>query len=1043
MYRKQLLQKLLFCPLFLLISMASFAQVSVTGKVTDDKGVPLPGVSIAVKGTTKGTNTTSNGIFAITVDNNSAVLVFSMIGFTKQEVTVGGNHVINVTLQDEQKQLNEVVVVGYGTQRRRDITGSVASVKGDVFKNQPITNPTEALQGRVAGVDIVKNSGAPDATPTIIIRGAASLSQPNPLYIVDGVRVPDGNNINVQDIASVDVLKDAAAAAIYGSAAAGGVILITTKRGSTEAPNINFSARYGITKPKLITLLDKNDFIKLENYIHPNYFNDASGKPKAGIDTLANTDWTKALYGNAYEQNYNLSITGQTPVVNYLVSGFYNDQKGIYIKNYSNIGGARVNTDYKLGKYIKIGEQIALSQRKTAPPVGSEAQLHNAPFRTLPIIPIMDKRGNYGIVPQGYDQVSQFGGPNPVGTAHFADAQNFKNNLQTNFFAEIALPFHLSFRTNLGYNYYLETQDTFQDKFSIGKVGIGNNSLTKMSLQSTQLLTNYVLSYDQMFGKHHINAIAGFEQIINKFNNIVGTQTSVGLPGYSFVQTSASSQSLSGHYDPNGLIKSYFGRLNYNYAGKYYISGSIRQDANFTVFGPGKQKGTFPAVSGGWNLSEESFWKNNVPAVNALKFRGSWGQLGNSNIGQYNFLSLYSQFNATNGIASGGQNFYPGAPLVIANSLNGLPNPNLHWETVTETNIGVDGEALNGRIYFTAEYYNKNTSDMLFLIRLPLSTGFTNPYQANIGKVNNRGFDLLLGTKGQAGAFTYDVSATAGFNKNKVVKLDGIATSNIQDGYNYYSFGDAAFSAQPSQTITITKVGLPFGSLYGYKSLGIFKTDAEAAGQTVDGKVAHAGDLHFQDLNGDGKITADDRQVLGNTQPKLIYGINMRFGYKGFDAALLFNGVAGVQLYNGVKAYTQIPFSDGNTTSQVFGASFLGSNQVTSQPRIGIVDANGFTPDPNKNYSSVNSYFVESGNYLKLKNLQLGYSFSSDLLSRAKIRGARIFVMANNVFTITKYKGLDPELGSALGSIVTSRGIDQVSQYPQVKIYSAGLDLTF
>ncbi|WP_184547998.1 SusC/RagA family TonB-linked outer membrane protein [Mucilaginibacter sp. FT3.2] len=1046
MYKKQLLQKLLFCPLFLLISLSSFAQISVTGKVTDDKGAPLPGVSIAIKGTTKGTNSTASGTYSITVDNSSSVLVFTMVGFTRQQVTVGSQTNINVTLKDEEKQLNEVVVVGYGTQRRRDITGSVASVKGDQFKNQPITNPTEALQGRVAGVDIVKNSGAPDATPIIIIRGVASLSQPSPLYIVDGVRVPDGNNINVQDIASVDVLKDAAAAAIYGSAAAGGVILITTKRGNSAQPVINLSARYGITKPKLIHLLDKNDFIKLENYIHPAYFENADGSPKAGIDTLANTDWVNALYGNAYEQNYNLSIAGSSPVVNYLVSGFYNDQKGIYIKNYSNIGGARVNTDYKLGKYIKIGEQIAMSQRKTAPPVGSEAQLHNAPFRTLPIIPIMDKNGNYGIVPQGYDQVSQFGGPNPVGTAHFADAQNFKNNLQTNFFAEIALPFHLSFRTNLGYNYYLETQDTFQDKFSIGKVGIGTNSLTKSSLQSTQLLTNYVLTYDENFGKHHINAIAGFEQIINKFNNIIGTESSVGLPGYSFVQSSASNLSLAGHYDPNGLIKSEFGRLNYNYAGKYYLSGSIRQDANFTTFGPNKQKGTFPAASAGWNVSEESFWKNNVPVINNLKLRGSYGQLGNSNIGQYKFLATYSQFNATNGIASGAQNFAPGGPLVIANSINAIPNPALHWETVTETNIGLDGEALNGKIYFSAEYYNKNTSNMLYGINLPLSTGITTPFLANIGAVNNRGFDFMVGVKNQAGAFSYDVSATAGFNKNKVTKLDGIATSSIPDGYNYYSYGDAAFSATPSQNITLTKAGLPFGSFYGYKVLGIFKTDQEAAGQTVDGHVAHAGDLHYQDLDGNGKITDADRQIIGNPNPKLVYGINIHVGYKGFDAALLFNGVAGVQLYNGVKAYTQTPFSDGNTTSQVFGASFLGSNQVTSQPRIGIVDANGFTNDPNKNYSSVNSYFVESGNYLKLKNLQIGYSFPKAALSRAYIKGARIFVMANNVFTITKYSGLDPELGfaqSPSGYGVTTRGLDQVSQYPQVRIYSAGVDLTF
>lgn len=1048
MYKKQLLQKLLFCPLFLLLSLASYAQVSVKGKVTDGQGSPLPGVSITISGTTRGTITNAKGDYNISVDNNAAKLVFNMLGYVKQEVTVGSQTTINITLVDDQRQLNEVVVVGYGTQKRKDITGSIASVKGDIFKDQPITNPTEALQGRVAGVDIVKNSGAPDATPLIIIRGVASLHLPVPLYIVDGVRVPDGNNINVQDIASVSVLKDAAAAAIYGAAAAGGVILITTKKGNSDIPVINFSARYGITKPKLIHLLDKNDFIKLENILHPTYFQDAGGKPKPGIDTLANTDWVNALYGDAYEQNYNLSISGSSPVVNYLLSGFYNDQKGIYIKNYSNIAGLRINTDYKLSNFLKVGEQIAFSQRKTAPPVGSEAQLHNAPFRTLPIIPIYDKNGQFGIVPQGYGQVSQFGGPNPVGTAHFADAQNFKNNLQTNFYAEIKLPFNFSFRSNFSYNYYLENQDYFQDKFSIGKVGIGSNSLTKSEIQSTQLLTNYVLTYDHSFGKHHLDVIGGFEQIINKYNNITGIESSVGLPGYSFVQTSGSNLTLNGHYDPNGLIKSQFARLNYNYNGKYYISGSIRADKNFTTFGPDRQKGTFPAVSAGWNISEENFFKANIPAINLLKLRGSYGSLGNSNIGQYNFVSNYSQFLASQGIASGAQNFSPGGPLIIANSINAVPNPALHWETVTETNIGLDGEALNGKLYFTLEYFNKNTKDMLYGIPLSVSSGFTTPFLSNVGSVNNRGFEITLGTKNQTSSgFGYDVVATAGFNTNKVTKLDGVATSSIPDGFNYYSFGDAGFSATPNQPLTLTKAGLPFGSFYGYKVLGIFKTDAEAAGQKVDTHVAHAGDLHYQDITGDGNITDADRQVIGNPNPKLVYGLNMRFNYKGFDIAMLFNGVAGVQLYNGVKAYTQFPFSDGNTTSQIFNASFLGSNGVTSQPRIGVIDATGITAtDQNRNYSSVNSYFVESGNYLKLKNLQIGYSFPAQMLSHIKVKGARIFVMANNVFTITKYTGLDPELGFAQSPTsygVTTRGIDQVSQYPQARIYSAGLDLTF
>jgi TonB-linked SusC/RagA family outer membrane protein len=1041
MNKKQLLLQLLFCPLLLLLSLTAFAQAPITGKVTDEKGFPISGTNITVKGTTIGTSSDINGDYSLSINVRNAVLVFSGIGFVKQEITVNNRRVINAILIADDKLLNEVVVVGYGTQRRRDITGSVASVKGDEFKDQPITNPISALQGRIAGVNVIESSGAPDASPSIVIRGLASFNQPIPLYIVDGVRVTDVNNINVQDIASIDVLKDAASAAIYGSAAAGGVLVITTKKGSGAQPTVNFSARYGVTKPKLVSLLDKNDFIKLQNIVNPKFFAGATR-----TDTLANTDWVHTLYRNAIEQNYNLSVSGSTPVINYLLSGFYNGQTGVFLKNYSNIGGVRVNTDYKLGKFITIGEQIGLSQRQTSPLIGSQADLHNAPFRTQPIIPIYNKDGTYGSEPAGYNGLA-FQGPNPFGAVQSATASNAKNNLQGNVYADIKLPLHLDFRTTLGYSYYYEAQDYFQDAYSFGSVNLPNNTLYKYDVQSSQLLTNYVLSYNQSFGKHNINAIAGYEQIINKSNSLYGSESSIGIPGYSFVQTSASGLALSGTNDPQGLIKSQFGRINYNYDSRYYLSGSIRQDANYTEFGPNKQKGVFPAGSAGWNISEEPFFKNTLPGINALKLRGSYGSLGNSNIPQYSYAATYSQFNISTGIAGGAQGFAPGQPFQIANTTTKLPNANVHWETVTETNIGIDGEALQGSLYFSAEWYNKNTKDMLYALNLPTSTGYTMPYITNIGKVNNKGFDFSLGYRNKAGEFSYDISVNAGFNKNKVVSLSGSATDAVYDGYNYYNNGDQAFQMMSNQTLTISKAGLPLGSFYGYKVIGIFKTDAEAAGQKVNGHAASAGDLHYQDLDNNGNIDASDRQVIGNPNPKMVYGINMHFAYKGFDLALLFNGVAGVQLFNGVKAYEESLFQDGNTTSKVFNDSFLGSNGLTSQPRLGISQNGGFTLDQNQNYSSVNSYFVESGNYLKLKNVQLGYTFKSDLLRKIAVKSARLFVMANNLFTITKYSGLDPELGSAYTpsgyGTVTTQGIDAVTNYPQTRIYSAGLDLTF
>jgi TonB-linked SusC/RagA family outer membrane protein len=1049
MRRRRLLPHLWCSFVLLLVFHIGFAQSrSVTGTVTDEKGAPLSGATLLAKGSKINTTTNASGKFEMQVPAGVNTLLVSYVGYETKEVPINAGNTINIVLKAADANLESIVVVGYGTQKRQDVTGAVGSVKGEAIRNMPVTNVTEALQGRVAGVEVIKASGSPDAGSTIIIRGLSSLHQPNPLYIVDGVRT-NGDNLNVQDIATIDILKDASAAAIYGSAAAGGVIVITTKKGASAKPAINFNARYGITKPKLISLLNKEQYIKLQNILHPQYFANANR-----TDTLADTDWTDALYRDASEMNYNLSIAGSSPVVNYLLSGFYNKQTGIYKKNYSNIGGARLNTDYKLTPFLKVGQQLAFSQRKTAPPVGSEAQLHNAPFRTLPVIPIKNANGSWGVVPPGYGGM-QFGGPNPVGAMESADAINFKNNLQGNVYAEVKLPLHLTFRSNISYSYYEESQDYYQSAFDFGSVVNNVNSLTRTAVKSSQLLTNYVLTYDQSFGGHSINAIAGFEQISSKYRNIGAFQSHVGLRGFSFVQTSQSTATVSGRNDDNGLVKSFFGRLNYNYKSRYYLTGSIRQDANFTVFGPNKQRGVFGAFSAGWNVSEEHFFEPLRNTLSRLKLRGSYGSLGNSNIPPYTYVASYSSFAGPNGLGSlSGANFTPGGPLDIGVTINAIPNPNLHWETVYETNVGLDGEALNGKVYFTVEYYNRDTKDMLYALPVALSSGYTAPYFTNIGKVNSKGVDVLLGYRGKVSELGFDVSFNGGFNRNKVIDLSGIANDKLFDGYNYYSNGDAGFSVMSNQNITITKAGLPFGSFYGYKVIGMFKTDAEAAASAQPN--AKAGDLIFaHDEKNGNTLSPDDRQVIGNPNPKFVYGAAIRLNYKGFDASLLFNGVAGVDIFNGVKAYEMYPFADGNTTSKAFGASFLGDNQLTSQPRLGVVNANGsFTLDPNKNYTSVNSYFVENGSYLKLKNLQVGYTFNAALLQKAGIKTTRVFVMANNLFTITKYSGLDPELGSAFSAAaqsgfvgnavgVTTRGLDAVSQYPQVRLYAAGIDINF
>jgi len=1015
-----------FILLLLCQQAAQAQQKNITGLVTNETGSPLEGASVTAKGQGAGVKTDALGAFQLSIPQSVNSFIVSFVGFENREVAINGQSSVTIALQPSKAALDEVVVVGYGTQKRKDVTGAIGSVRGNEIKNLPVTNVAEAMQGRVAGVEVIKATGEPGAPAQIVIRGVASLSQPQPLYIVDGIR-QSGDNINVQDIATIDVMKDASAASIYGSAAAGGVIIITTKKGQGIKPVINFSSRYGITKPRVLQLLDRDDFIKVKKLtLDGNYTNIQRQ------DTLPNTDWVDEIFRDGSEANFNLSISGSGPAVNYFVSGVYNSQKGVYLDNKSTLAGARVNTDIKAGNRIKIGQQLYAWQRSTAPVAISPI---NPPFRSIPTMAVYSGKPEspWGINPPG------FTGPNLVAQIKTADRDLKQLNFQGNVYGEVKLPLHLTFRTTFGYTYYNEEENYFQNVYNTGAVSQPANSLTKRTASTKTSFYNYILSFDHSFGPHTINALAGYEQFSSVYNAIVSNATSVGGTSYAYIITSDSRVSLlNGGYDPNGLVKSMFGRINYDFNKKYYASFSIRRDGNFTVFGPGNQYGVFPAGSAGWSISEEPFLKRLLPQVNLLKLRGSYGVMGNSNIGSYIFLSAYEYANA--------QNFAPGADPSLNYTQNNIPNPNIKWESMKEANIGLDGELMKNKIFFSLDWYDKTTEDMLYRLPIPPSAGMPGGiFQTNIGSVRNRGFEFLVGYKNSIGGFNYSASVNGAFNKNKVLNLDDINNNPLTGGDNNY--GNATFGIMVNQPLTYTKAGMAFGQFYGYQVEGIYQSQQQIADHAQQaGYTANIGDLIFKDMNKDGVINDLDRTVIGNPYPKFVYGANINLSWKGFDLALLFNGVAGVDIFNGVAPYAMSLFSDGNTTSKVFGASFLGDNGLTDQPRIGVLSGNTFTPDPNKNYSYASSYFVEKGGYLKLKNLQLGYNFSNALLNRAKIKGARLYFMANNLFTITKYSGIDPELGSqnvSLNAGTTTRGIDAPWRYPNTRIYSVGLDLTF
>lgn len=1024
---------------------------TVTGVIKDEKGVPVSGATVKAKGSTEATKTADDGSFSLDVQPTTTSLVISSVGFGDQTVSVDNANA--VTLKHKATELEDVTVntvnIGYGTQRRKDVTGSISSVRGADIKDLPTNNVAGALEGRVAGVDVTNSSGEPGTQAQITIRGVGSLSQAPPLYVIDGIiqranpvssNGPDvGNNINPADIASIDILKDAAATAIYGASAAGGVIIITTKKGLGRKPTVNVNSRYGVTKPLLYKLLDKNDFIKLQTDLHPFGYYATNTDP----DTLPNTDWVKAMYGNGIEQNYNVSVTGAAgpdgvaPIVNYYLSGLYNKQKGVYIDNSSELYAFKANMDIQASKRIKIGETLDAYQRSTAPvdyaidPTNSTlAPRFDVPFLTVPTAAIYGATpGTYGTNPPG------FTGANPIAQILSKTRNITSSNIQGNVYGEVKLPLSLTFRATLGYTIFNEQGNSLEEAYTAGSEVVSTNKLYKDFVSYKSLLNAYTLAHDKSYGNHNLNVLVGYEQYQGTYNALYTSQTNVIPDKFAYFPLSGAITNISpGGYDPFPLVESEFGRINYNYSGKYFLSVSARRDADYLKFGPGDQAGVFPAASVGWKITDEPFFKKAVPQINFLKLRGSYGSIGNSNTpGVYNFLSGY--------VPNMGAAFSPGGTVTTTTTQNTLANPDIHWETTTEANIGIDGELLHSKLFFTVEWYNKKTTGTFYNVPTSLSSAFT-VFPDNIGTVDNKGLDILLGYKDHYNALNYTLTFTGTFNQNKVLNLDGVYGGKVQDGNNDYG---PAGSQGPmnNDPLTMTQAGAPFGQFWGLKVLGIYKVNDPrlATAPKYLGNAPTAGDLIYQDRNHDGIISSLDDTIIGNPYPKFTYGFNINLSWKGFDLTALLHGVNGVQIFNGVTPYSQGLFSNGNTTSKVFGNSNLGNNGVTNQPQLGPGGA-----DLNGNYTNPSSYFVENGSYLKLQNLQIGYTFSNKLLSKARIKSARLFAMGNNLFTITKYTGLDPELGSqntAVNGGVTNRGIDGPYKYPNVRSYSMGLDLSF
>lgn len=1003
---------------------------TISGRVMDENNEPLPGVNILVKNTTTGTVTDIDGAYRLNTPDDATTLVFSSVGYLTEEVDIAGRTTINMQMSADVQALSEVVVVGYGVQKRSDLTGAVSSVKAEDVKSLPVRSVSEALQGRAAGVQVTRTDGSPGGGSNIVIRGVGSIGGMSPLYIVDGVRMGTGNNFNLQDVESIEVLKDASAAAIYGAQAAGGVILVTTKRGADQGKiAVDFNAYSGVRQPRnLHSLLNSSDYIVAK---------EAFGVNTSGWDDpsqLPNTDWVDELYTNGKEQSYSISLSGSSDKANYYLSANYQREDGTIIDNRFERYGIRSNTDYSINKRLKVGETLYAWKTSTNP-----VQTATFPFRSAPVVAVRDETNPYG----GWAETgSFFTGSNLVGNEYIHHRKNDEYALEGNVYLDWEIMDGLNFRSTFGASIYARRNYTFREAHDFGVIVNPIAYLSRTEEIQNNLTSNFVLTYSKSIGQHDFKVMAGYESYQQDLSSLTGEAQGFQIITYNLgLSTDPSSNRTSGGEFPQTRLLSQFGRVNYSFSDKYLLTANIRRDGS-DRFGPTNKWGIFPSFSAGWRLTEEAFLQE-VSYLSNLKLRVSYGILGStSSIPQFTYQASYG--------GSGGTNIHglPDGSRAKGYALTAqLANEDIKWEEVEQTDIGVDIGLFGDRLNITADWYSRQTRDMIYQVPVPQTAGFAgSSVYTNIGQMSNKGFELAVDYRGRKGDFSYSIGANAAFNKNLVKALDGTNNNPINDG----AAGDYLES-----TVARTEAGQAMSQFYGYIVDGIFQTDAEVAAlnqqaQEMSGstdefyqdQASGAGDLRFRDINGDGKITIDDKTFIGNPWPKMTYGINLNLGWKGFDLSALFQGVQGVDTYNGNKYYTQYFVGDYNTTGDIFNTSFFNGGGITDLPRVGFTDDSGnYVRDPNANYTRISSYYVEDGSYLKLRNLQIGYSLPNSLISPIGISNLRVYLQGQNLVTLTSYSGMDPEVLGRNGT--TGRGLDTIYSYPRTRLFSVGLDVSF
>ncbi|MEO7215575.1 TonB-dependent receptor [Mucilaginibacter sp.] len=993
------------------------SQIMVKGKVVDKAGQPLIGVSVKIQGTTIGIITDVNGNFSLNAPDNS-VLELTYIGYVKKIVQISGSETLTITMEELPAALKEVVVVGYGTSKKIDITGSVASIKGSDFQNLPVSSAAQALEGRASGVNIVRNDGSPGAAPSIRIRGTGTINDANPLIVIDGVPTsnPDAlSDINPNDIASVDILKDASSSAIYGTRAANGVVLVTTRKGSyNQKLNTTVNFYNGFSNPaKYLSLLTASDLYKLKR---ERYTND--GVP---INDLWNnnyyatqrTDWQRAIMGTGRVTNGDVNIQGGNDVSNYYFSTSIYNEKGIIDKSDFKRVSTRINSEHKIKPWFKLGENIQLSYGQTNGFDNNNSQtgLIFSALRFNPAIPLVNDDGTYGTAKAN----SELGDINsPYSTIQQADRYNKKYRALANAFAEISFLKELKLRVNYAFD------GTFNRSynFNIADVNQVRQNTTSALTQteeeiSSQLLESF-LTYDKVFGKSHLTFTGGYSY--QNFKDYGFSASRLGYddtaPDQRVLGTGNAQFNTSIQPQPSSL-QSGFARVFYDYDSRFLATVTFRADGS-SRFAKGNQWGYFPAFSLGWRLSNEQFIKD-IGWISNLKLTGGYGELGNQNVRPYQYLSLI-KIGST--YENGGYAF--GGTGVSGAAVTSIANPDIAWERAVMTNISLEAGFLNSKLNTTITWFNKDTKDMLIPAPTVGSAGSVTIPDQNIGTMNNRGVEVELNYQG-GDKVRYSVGANASFIKNKVTRLNGEGT-----------FFNTVVYGRSSREISRTYQGQPIASFYGFRTNGLYQTQAEIdsdpalANDSRKGNIK-PGDVRFRDLNGDGLIDGNDRTILGSPNPNVTAGLQGSVSYKGFDLSANFTGVFGVSLYNADRMQGIDPTYPFNLYAETLNR-WTGAGTSNTIPRLSL--------DPSNDNYRTSDLFVESGNYFSLKNVTLGYTLPSAWTKKASLNSVRLYASGQNVFIITNYKGYTPELGYTAGNL--QRGVD-VAQYPSVRTITFGL----